>query len=154
MRVNAFPGAEYLEVGWGDRAYYQQEDPSPWVGLRALFWPTPSALHVAAFDGPAARRFPTFEVIELEVTAQGLRRLVAAIAASHERDAGGRPIDLGPGQYGPSRFYAAREPFHLFRTCNVWTATMLREAGVAAVPVLTSNSLFRQLRPLARAVAR
>lgn len=147
----AFADAEYLEVGWGDRAYYQEADPSIWVGLRALLWPTPSALHMAAFNGPAAQRFRSLEVIELEVTARGVGRLVAAISASHERDREGRPIDLGPGQYGPSRFYAAREPFHFFRTCNVWTATMLREAGVAVEPalVLTSDSLFRRLRPLA-----
>ena len=146
-----FPDAEYLEVGWGDRAYYQAVDPSLWLGLRALFWPTPSVLHMAAFHGPAALRFPSLEVIDLEVAARGLDRLVAAIAASHERDPEGRPIDLGPGLYGPSRFYAARESFHLFRTSNAWTATMLREAGVAvqAPFVLTSDGLFRQLRPLA-----
>jgi len=147
----AFPDAEYLEVGWGDRAYYQAVDPPLWLGLRALFWPTPSVLHMAAFSGPAALRFPSLEVIELEVTARGLDRLVAAIAASHERDPEGQPIDLGPGLYGQSRFYAARESFHLFRTCNAWTATMLREAGVAiqAPFMLTSDGLFRRLRPLA-----
>jgi uncharacterized protein (TIGR02117 family) len=150
----AFSDAEYLEVGWGDRAYYQAVDPPLWFGLRALFWPTPSVLHMAAFNGPAALRFPSLEVIELEVTARGLDRLVAAIASSHEREPEGRPIDLGPGLYGPSRFYAARESFHLFRTCNAWTATMLREAGVAiqAPFVLTSDGLFRRLRPLAAPV--
>ena len=35
-----FADAEYLEVGWGDRAYYQAPDPSAWLGLRALLWPT------------------------------------------------------------------------------------------------------------------
>ena len=33
-------GAEHLEVGFGDRAYYQATDPSVWLGLRALLWPT------------------------------------------------------------------------------------------------------------------
>ena len=31
-----FVGAEYLEVGWGARAYYQAPDPSMWLGQRAL----------------------------------------------------------------------------------------------------------------------
>ena len=35
-----FSDAEYLEVGWGDRAFYQAPDPSVWLGLRALLWPT------------------------------------------------------------------------------------------------------------------
>jgi hypothetical protein len=147
----ALPDAEHLEVGWGDRAYCQAVDPPLWLGLRALFWPTPRVLHMAAFNGPAALRFPSLEVIELEVTARGFDRLVAAIAASHEGDPEGLPIDLGAGLYGPSRFYAARESFHLFRTCNAWTATMLREASVPvqAPFVLTSDGLFRRLRPLA-----
>jgi hypothetical protein len=93
----AFPDAEYLEVGWGDRAYSQAVDPPLWLGLRALFWPTPGVLHMAAFNGPAALRSPSLEVIELEVAATGLDRLVAAIAASHERGPEGRPIDPGPG---------------------------------------------------------
>lgn len=148
----AFPDAEHLEVGWRDRAYYPAADPSPWLGVRALLWPTPGVLHVAAFSGPAARHFAGLEVIELEVTARGLERAVAAVAASHERDADGRPIMLGPGQYGASRFYASRESFHLFRTCNVWTAGILREAGVPARLALsqTAGGLFLQLRRLAR----
>ncbi|MDP1900369.1 MAG: DUF2459 domain-containing protein [Rubrivivax sp.] len=143
-----FAGAEYLEVGWGDRAYYQAPDPSVWLGLRALLWPTPGVLHMAAFSGPVQTYFPAAEIVALQITTQGLARLVAAIAASHELDAAGRPMPLGPGLYGSSRFYASREPFHLFATCNVWTAAMLRHAGVPVSPVLsqTSGALFAQLR--------
>jgi len=141
-------GAEYLEVGWGDRAYYQAPDPSLLLGLRALLWPTASALHMVAFSGPLRSNFPAAEIVTLKVSLQGLDRLVAAVAASHELDAAGRPILLGPGLYGTSRFYASRDSFHLFATCNVWTAAMLREAGVPVSPLLsqTSGGLFAQLR--------
>ena len=30
-----FPGTEHLEVGWGDRAYYQVRDPGLWTTLTA-----------------------------------------------------------------------------------------------------------------------
>ncbi|MDP3085723.1 MAG: DUF2459 domain-containing protein [Rubrivivax sp.] len=141
-------GAEYLEVGWGDRAYYQAPDPSVWLGLRALLWPSAGVLHRVAFSGPVERQFAAAEIVALQITSQGLARLVAAIAASHELDAAGQPIPLGPGLYGRSRFYASREPFHLLATCNVWTAAMLRQAGVPLGPVLspTSGALFAQLR--------
>jgi uncharacterized protein (TIGR02117 family) len=143
-----FAGAEYLEVGWGDRAYYQAPDPSLWLGLRALLWPTAGVLHVAAFGGPVERQFPGAEIVVLQITPQGLARLVAAIAASHERDAAGQAIALGPGLYGKSRFHASRESFHLFATCNAWTAAMLREAGVPLGPILSpsAGALFAQLR--------
>ena len=143
-----FIGAEYLEVGWGDRAYYPAPDPSLWLGLRALLWPTPGVLHMAAFSGPVEHYFAFAEIIALQLTPQGFARLVAAVSASHELDAAGRPIPLGPGLYGTSRFYASREAFHLFATCNVWVAAKLREAGVPVGPVLppTSGALLAQLR--------
>jgi len=143
-----FASAEYLEVGWGDRAYYQAPDPSVWLGLRALLWPGPGVLHVVAFSGPPGREFPGAEIVALQLTSQGMARLVDAVAASHERDAAGRPIAFGPGLYGSSRFYASRERFHLFATCNVWTAALLREAGVplGPLPLPTAQALFALLR--------
>ena len=141
-------GVDYLEVGWGNRAYYQASAPSVWLGLRALLWPTAGVLHMVAFSGPVERYFASAEIVALEITPQGLARLVAAVSASHELDAAGRPIPLGPGLYGTSRFYASSEAFHLFATCNVWVAGMLREAGVPVSPTLspTSGALFAQLR--------
>ena len=142
-----FAGAEYLEVGWGDRTYYPAPDPSVWLGLRALLWPTAGVLHMVAFNGPVERYFPSAEIVTLGITPQGFAHLVAAVSASHELDAAGRPIPLGPGLYGTSRFYASSEAFHLFATCNVWVAGMLREAGVPVSPMLsqTSGALFSQL---------
>ena len=143
-----FMGAEYLEVGWGDRAYYPAPDPSLWLGLRALLWPTSGVLHVVAFSGPVAHYFGSAEIVALQLTPEGFARLVAAISASHELDTAGQPILLGPGLYGTSRFYASNEAFHLFATCNVWVAAKLREAGVPVGPALspTSGALFVQLR--------
>ena len=149
-----FPDAAYLEVGWGDRAYYQAADPDVWLGLRALFWPTPGVLHVAAFNGPVERTFGSAEILELRVSARGLARLVEVVRDSHELDASGRPIALGPGLYGASRFYASREKFHLFKTCNVWTASVLLEAGIAVSPGLafSASNLMTQLRPSGRVI--
>ena len=134
--------------GWGDRAYYPATDPSLWLGLRALLWPTAGVLHMVAFSGPVERYFASAEIVALQITPQGFARLVAAISASHELDAASQPIPLGPGLYGTSRFYASREAFHLFATCNVWVAGMLREAGVPVSPTLsqTAGTLFAQLR--------
>ena len=143
-----FIGAEHLEVGWGDRAYYPAPDPSLWLGLRALLWPTAGVLHMVAFSGPVEHYFASAEIVALQITPQGFAQMVAAISASHELDAAGQPIPLGPGNYGTSRFYASNEAFHLFATCNVWIAAMLREAGVPLSPALsqTAGALFAQLR--------
>ena len=143
-----FVGAEHLEVGFGDRAYYQATDPSVWLGLRALLWPTAGVLQIVAFSGPVENHFASAEIVVLQITPQGFARLLASVSASHELDAAGRPIPIDPGPYGTSRFYASRETFHLFSTCNVWIAAMLREAGVPLSPALsqTAGALFAQLR--------
>jgi len=154
-----FPQAEFLEVGWGDRDSYMAPAPGLWLGVRALLWPTPAVLHVVAFDGPVERYFAEAGLIELTLTAPGFAALVGAVRHSHQRvPAAGEdsgvdwPPPLGPGLSGASRFYAPRERFHLFRTCNAWTAGVLAAAGVPLRPAsaLTADSLFAQLRPHGR----
>ena len=149
-----FSGADYLEVGWGDRAYYQAPDPDAWLALRALFWPTPGVLHVVGFSGPVERQFPGAEIVELHLSRQGLARLIDYVRESHELDPFGAPIALGRGLYGASRFYASREEFHFLKTCNVWTARVLREAGVSlpSVPTLTASGLISRLRAHGRTI--
>lgn len=144
------PEAQYLELGWGDREYYVRPDAGVLLGLRALLWPTTSAIHVVGFRRAIAAEFPKSEIIELRVSAAGFERMVAFVAASHERDAAGRGIFLAPGQRPGSRFYASQRPFHLFETCNTWVAHALREAGAPVEPPITAEGLMRQLRPSSR----
>ena len=148
-----FPEARYLELGWGDREYYVREDPGIWVGLRALLWPTDSAIHAVAVRGAIEREFPASEIVGLRVPEAGFQRLVEFVAASHARDSAGDWIVLGPGQRPDrSRFYASERRFHLFETCNTWVARALREAGVPVDPraVITAGSLVRQVRSARR----
>lgn len=39
---NDFSNARYLEVGWGDKEYYQTPNPHFGVAFMAILWPTPS----------------------------------------------------------------------------------------------------------------
>ena len=41
-----FPQADYLEIGWGERDYYQGHDQGLRGTLKAALWPTPSVLHI------------------------------------------------------------------------------------------------------------
>ncbi|WP_167784679.1 DUF2459 domain-containing protein [Ramlibacter rhizophilus] len=146
----SFPRAHHIEVGWGDRAFYPAREPGLVLGLRALLWPTPGALHVVGLAGPPALAWPDSTVVEVGVTAGGLDRMHERVRGSFARDAGGALEPLGPGLYGDSRFYASRESFHAFKTCNVWTAQVLRAGGLPTVPAaaLTSGMLLNQIRPL------
>ena len=149
-----FPDADFLEVGWGDREYYQAKDPDVWLGLKAVFSARRGVLHFVALNGPVEAYFKESEIIQLGISEHGLDRLIAYVRDSHEIDSDGRPMAFGPGLYGESRFYASREEFHLFKTCNVWTANVLREAGVPVLPArsITAKALVSQLRPLGRMI--
>jgi uncharacterized protein (TIGR02117 family) len=136
--------APYIEVGWGDRDYYPARGFNAWYAFKALFWPTASVLHVVGFDEPPARAFASSDVVELRVARAGFERLLDYIASSFEP--GAEPI--APGLYGRGGFYPSRETFHLFKTCNVWVARALREAGIDVAPSLLPEGLMAQLRQL------
>ena len=74
--------------------------------------------------------------------------LSGTIAASFATDETGNITSLGPGLYGNSRFYLSRETYHLFKTCNVWTARVLRAAGLPMTPAgaISVENLMSQAR--------
>lgn len=148
--LREFAGAEHIEIGWGDRDYYPAPSPTAWMALRAVLLPKPGVLHVVGFRGTPREYFPASEVVTLGLGEPGLARLQARLRESFEFDSAGNAVFVAPGLYGDSRFYASRESFHLLKTCNVWTAGLLREAGLPVVPAaaLSAESLLRQLRPL------
>jgi uncharacterized protein (TIGR02117 family) len=150
----AFPYATSLEVGWGDRDFYQ--DPNPGVGreIKAALWPTRSVLHVVGFSRPVTAYFPHSEIVRLDLTRTAVDSLAAYVHAAYARGEEGRPFPLGPGLYGESRFYAARERYYFFKNCNRWTARALRVAGLPLYPseVLTTGDLFKQARPFGETI--
>ena len=144
-----FPRAEFLEVGWGDRDYYYGRNQSVWDALRAAFGSNnPSVLHVAGVRGPLPQSFPASEIIEVQVSRDGFDRL--ALYIHDEYDRAGAPVTapLGPGLYGDSRFYPARQTFNLSRTCNVWTARGLRAAGLPIEDSITMEGVMSQARAI------
>ncbi len=143
-----FSDAQYLEVGWGDSDYYRTPDAHEGIILKAALLPTDSVLHIVGFNGAVADYFPYSEIIRMELSSTGFERLIRMIAASFSRDEDGRIQPLGRGLYGNSRFYLSRERYHLFNTCNVWTARVLRAAGIPIVPAraIRVESLMSQAR--------
>ena len=149
--VDDFPDAEYLEAGWGDWDYYQARDPGIWLTLKAALWPTPSILHIVGFSASVESFFPASDIVRIELSARGFEHLCGYLHDSYARDASGQTTRLGPSLYGDGRFYQAREKFHLFNTCNVWTARCLRTAGVPVTPFfsLTTEQVMSQARKFA-----
>jgi hypothetical protein len=96
--------------------------------------------------------FRVSEVVELTLTREGSNRLAGYISDEFDRVGNAPAASLGPGLYGESRFYPARESFHLFRTCNVWTARALRAGGLSIHDSITSEGLMSQAREIGKVV--
>ena len=146
--VADFPRAAFLEFGWGDRVYYPAKEKTIGMTLSAALVPTPAVMHMAGLATAPRDDNTSREVVAVPLTEAGFLNLVEALAAEFERPAGGRAVSVSRGLYPGSRFYNARGEFHLFNTCNTWTARMLRAAGVAISPsgIVTADGLMARLR--------
>jgi len=147
-KLGNFPDMEYLEVGWGDMDYYQIPDSHLGFILKAALLPTASVLHIVGFNGHVPAYFPFSEIIRIELSSAGFELLSRTIASSFALDKAGNTTSPSPGLYGNSRFYLSRETYHLFNTCNVWTARALRTAGLPITPATATSvgNLISQAR--------
>lgn len=128
-----FPEAAYFEFGWGDREYYPARDPGIAQALIAGLVPTDSVVQLAGLPRSPQAFYPSSEVHALPVTAAGLDNLVSQIDAVFDRPNGrADPIHITTTER--VRFYPAHGRFHLFNTCNTWTARMLAAAGFNISP--------------------
>ena len=142
-----FSGAAFLEFGWGDRTYYPSNKKTLGMTLNAALVSTPAVMHVAGYQAsPIADT--GYEVIPVGLTEEGFRRLAKTLGAEFERPVGGRARAISRGLYPHSFFYRAHGDFHLFNTCNTWTARVLSASGVALSPsgIVTADKLVTRLR--------
>lgn len=138
----------HLEFGWGDKGFYQTNEITTAITLRAIFLPTESVVHVVAVPRDVKQFFPNSEVLPLTLSRSSLNQLVTFIKNSFKRDSKDKPVATKPGLYGNSQFYKGVGHYHLFNTCNKWTAKGLQSAGLDISPTfkLTANSVMTAIR--------
>jgi len=140
-----FPGMDYLVIGWGEQDYYPASNKGVWMTLKAGLYPTGSVLNVVGFTGAVARRYLISEIVKLHPSRTAFENLCLFIDNSYRRN-GTRTAAIAIHDYPDSKFYPARGTFHLFRTCNAWTASALRAAGcpIGRFSALFSSTLLSQ----------
>jgi uncharacterized protein (TIGR02117 family) len=124
------PGAKYLVIGWGGRAFYLEtphwSDIKPMPVLRALTLDR-SVMHV---DVAGALREDDPAVTHLQTDDEGMERMLGFIEASFAHE-NGKPKPILEARYGRyDAFYEANGFFNALVGCNTWTARALREAGL------------------------
>ncbi|CDZ57585.1 TIGR02117 family protein [Neorhizobium galegae] len=126
----ADPGAEWLVLGWGGRAFYLETptwaDLKPLPVLRALTIDS-SVMHVDVAGG-IDESHPA--VMPLDLEAAEFQRLLVFIQTSFIRQAGEVAVVPGAGYGDNDRFFEANGYFNAFAGCNTWAAAALRAAGL------------------------
>ncbi|WP_417413169.1 TIGR02117 family protein [Hoeflea sp.] len=140
-------GVANIIVGWGGRSFYI-ETPT-WSALK----PGPvfkaltvdrSVMHVSV-AGPIDRQNASVTAVELDEAS--FQRMLQALLAGFLLDDGGKPVVVAAANYGAyDLFFEAEGWFNAIVGCNVWTAAILRQAGLKTgwwtpLPQLLSLSL-------------
>lgn len=143
-----FPGALYLEFGWGDADFYPEPEAGVLAAIGAAF-PGPAVVHLAALTARPSEYFSDVEEVALEFAPENFAVLIGYLHESFARQ-GERVEVSAKGLYAFSAFYPATGRFSLTNTCNTWTARGLETAGVPvqARGVQRAEDLMKQLRPL------
>lgn len=127
---NVPPDAAWIAFGAGERRVYL-ETPT-WADL---------SLKTAAIALTGGERVmhvewvrdPSYSARAVRLTPEQYRRLWASIRAGFRLDANGRPLRIDHPGYGPrDAFYEGVGKANAVHTCNQWTASRLRLAGVEA----------------------
>lgn len=157
-----FPGARYLEFGWGEARYYQAEHPNWRMALAAALRPNPSVIEVRALYRMDLRPASDYEVVVLKLSASGLEAVARSIAstfaspAADTSQATSQVSWTGVERYEGGdfvRFYHARGKFFFPRMCNRWTAQQLVAGGCPLRPatVVSAQRVIRDARRIAAA---
>lgn len=151
LLASRWPEARWLEIGWGDAAFYQAtrgvSDIQIKLAVAALAWPTPSVLQLVPVRGSPEHAFPRSERIALRLSDAQFAALAARLAETVQPDAAGGFAPIAPALYGGGAFFAAAPSYHALRTCNHWVSSLLRAAGVPSSWAFsaTSHGLMTEL---------
>ena len=142
-----FQNAAYIEFGWGDNEFYQAEEITSGVTLKAIFLPTDSVVHAVLVPMKVDSYFKNSKVEKFCLENSDLESLIKFISSSFYRDESGNILKLNHGIYGDSQFYKGKGDFHIFNTCNKWTAKGLESAGIKISTTfkLTASSIMNYL---------
>jgi len=147
---------KYYEFGWGEADFYQADEVTAYIFLKAVFWRNPSVMHLLSMPETPAKYFSGSEVVELKLSEAGLKHLKDRLRASFRFDERNRPYPLKGGVHGESRFFKAAGYYLITHTCNRWTAKILESGGVPMDTVFTlrAASVMRQANEAKKAYSK
>jgi uncharacterized protein (TIGR02117 family) len=121
--------SDHLLFGWGDRTFYLETptwgDLRPSAAFAALFGSETSLVHVDHIATPQVAD----DMRPIRVTPGQYRQIAAAVRDQFALNDAGRSQPV-PGYGRADVFYDAHGRYTALMTCNEWTGSILRNAGV------------------------
>jgi len=141
-----FKKVEFIDIGWGDEAFYQHPDFDWDLAYKALFHATPSTLRVEGINITKQQYFDISEiVVELKINNEQLTVLLNYIAETVWRDAEANNKILSTQYLNRVYFFKANGSYHLFNTCNTWLARGLKQSGLEIKDeIILTEQLFNE----------
>ncbi len=131
-----FSKFDYLEIGWGDRDFYQHPKFNLWYIIKAVLWPTPTALHIVPLKEENIEiNYIDTKVVKLKITQKELNDLSHFLVSQFELNEQGKVIPLNEGFYINSQFFAGSGKYYFPKNSNVWAAKALKTAGFSFTPI-------------------
>jgi uncharacterized protein (TIGR02117 family) len=135
-----YEGAKFIEIGWGDFDFFRSDKATIGMAAKAMLWPTKSVLHIFPYYRSPENYFEPDKIRTINLSEKQYHDLLNYISGSFKLDDSGKIIPLDAENPVGGKFYLSVEKYHLFKTCNVWTARGLKEADLPIRPFFAFNS--------------
>ncbi len=137
--------SDYLEFGWGDEQAYRVKVVRTGTIMKAMFLPTKSVVHLERFNEPPYVHYSDSQLETFDVTPAQLESMLSVIEKTISKDASGKLLNIGSGVEADSTFFRAKKLYFIGRSCNMWTAKVLKAGGINARS-LFAPKLMEKLR--------
>lgn len=121
---------DFISMGWGDKGFFmntpQWEDLTVSTAFSAIALPTPTAMHVTYEAEPEENA----RCVKVYVTRAEYEKMVHFIKHSFDTHEKKAELIPGKGYTDHDNFYESNRSYHLFRTCNTWTSSVLKAGDV------------------------
>jgi len=138
---------KYMGISWGDMEYFPAPKGTIGLAIKAILWPTKSTLLVMNYKHLPLWSLEKQDYIEIQICEECFISMLKYFSNSFAIDSSGNPRKIPSEIYNYGTFYLSKEKYHLFKTCNVWTAKALQKAGipVRSFFALRARNVLRQL---------
>lgn len=143
--IKDFKEYKYVDVGWGDEAFYQYPGFDIDLAVKALFTKTNSTLRVSGINREIVDYLRNTDYAErMVLTKSEYDRLCKYIQSAYSL-INNNPVVLSRHSGDAVIFYKAKGYYDMFHTCNTWIARGLIYAGLKIEEdIILSEQLFRE----------